>query len=76
MLTSPDRIITPVTWLEAPEWLTPEQAAALTGHSLENIQAIVQDGGVELKDGDCVLIEKGSLYDFQETWVELLHWNE
>jgi len=38
----------------------------LTGHSLEDIQAIVQDGGVELKDGYRVLIEKGSLYAFKK----------
>ena len=74
MQTSPGRYITPVTWLEAPEWLTPEEAAALTGHSLEAIQAIIQVGGVELKDGDAVLIDRRSLHEFQETLAEVIHW--
>ncbi len=76
MQTSPKQYVTPVTWLEAPEWLTPQEASALTGHSLAEIQAIIEEGGVELKDGDQVLIEKRSLYDFQETLAEMLHWNE
>ena len=71
------RVVTPVTWLAAPDWLTLQQAAELTGHSLDNIQEIVRTGGVELrKDGDRVLIEKRSLYDFQETLMELSHWDE
>ncbi len=68
--------ITPVVWLEAPEWLTPEEAAALTGHTLEAIQEIIDCGGVELKDGPAVLIDKASLHEFQETLVELAHWND
>ena len=76
MQTSPGQYVTPVTWLAAPEWLTPAEAAAITGHSLETIQEIIDVGGVELKDGDVVLIEKRSLYDFQESLAEVLHWNE
>lgn len=76
MGTSPGQYITPVTWLEAPDWLTPEEAAAITGHTLAEIQEIIDAGGVELKDGDQVLIEKGSLHDFQECLAEVLHWND
>jgi hypothetical protein len=78
MQVSPERrIITPVTWLAAPEWLTPQQAAAITGHPLEIIQAVSAEGGVELQeDGDQVLIEKSSLYEFQESLLEVLHWND
>jgi len=77
MESSPKQYVTPVTWLAAPGWLTPQQAAALTGHSLEDIQRIMAEGAVELgQDSDQVLIEKDSLYEFQETLVELSHWDE
>ena len=76
MQKSPSRWVTPVTWLEAPEWLTPEEAAALTGHTLDAIHAIIQTGGVELKDGDVVLIDRRSLHEFQETLAEVIHWHD
>jgi hypothetical protein len=76
MTLSPERYVTPVTWLAAPEWLTLEQAAALTGHSVETIQAIIEAGGVELKDGEPVLIERRSLHEFQVALAEVIHWHD
>jgi hypothetical protein len=35
---------------------------------------IVEDGGVELDESG--LINKDSLYEFQESLVELAHWDE
>jgi hypothetical protein len=72
------RIITPVTWLFAPEWLTVEQACELSGHDRGVMLHIVETGGVDLKDTDdgTVLIEKRSLYEFQEALALVLHWNE
>ncbi len=78
MQESPKRpMVTPATWWAADAWLTLAQAAELTGRSLEEIQTILQVGGLELREeGGQVLIDKNSLYDFQETLAEILHWNE
>jgi hypothetical protein len=60
----PARLVTPITWLYAPDWLTSEQAAYLSGHNLDTIDFLAQDGCVDTDDED--LIEKQSLYEFQE----------
>jgi hypothetical protein len=70
------RVITPVAWAMAPDWLTLEQAATLTGWSLGELRQIIEEGGLDLKDGDALLIEKQALYEFQETLAELGHWEE
>lgn len=71
------RIVTPVVWLEAPEFLTPEEASALTGHSDSFIQRMIDADAVELVEaGDGYLIEKESLYEFQESLALLLHWDD
>jgi hypothetical protein len=72
----PPKITTPVTWLAAPEWLTPQQAADLTGHPLEHIRQIIEHGAVELKDSDQTLIHRDSLHDYQLDLIEVLHWND
>jgi hypothetical protein len=70
----PQRVITPVVWYQSPEWLTVEQACYLTGHSLDDMMFIAEEGGVELDESG--LINKDSLYEFQESLVELAHWDE
>jgi hypothetical protein len=68
------RIVTPVAWLEAPQWLTLDYAAYLTGHTIDYLNWMIEDGCVE-SDG-AGLIEKQSLHDFQESLLLVLHWNE
>ena len=69
----PQRVITPVVWYEFPDWLTVEQACYLSGHSLDDMLFIIEDGGVDLNlDG---LIDKASLYEFQESLALVLHWD-
>jgi hypothetical protein len=69
------RIITPVTWLAASDWLTIQQAMALSGHDADTVKWLILDGGVDAKrDGDTWLIDKASLHEFQEALAEVLHW--
>jgi len=68
--------VTLVSWAFAPEWLTLEEASALSGHPLDVLDWLVQDGAVDTRrDGGGWLIEKRSLYEFQETLAEVLHWH-
>ena len=76
MLHPTARIVTPVTWLAAPDWLTPQQASELSGHDLDVIYWLVLDGAVDTKvDGDTHLIEKAGLHDFQESLLLVARWN-
>jgi hypothetical protein len=68
------RIATPVDWLFAPEWLTLEEACFLSGHDRGTMLHIVEIDGVDLKDDDQLLIEKQSLYEFQESLALVLNW--
>jgi hypothetical protein len=68
------RIASPVDWLFAPEWLTVEQACELSGWDSVSLLEIVAQGGVDVDDAG--LIEKQSLYEFQETLAEVLHWDD
>jgi hypothetical protein len=62
-------------WAFAPDWLTLEVSAFLSGHDLDTIRALILDGGVDAKqDGSDWLIDKGSLYEFQETLLEVWQW--
>ena len=71
----PVRITSPVVWLEAPEWLMPEEAAYLSGYDLETLAWMVQDGAVDTRrDGDGWLIEKESLLEFREALLDVLCW--
>jgi len=73
----PPRVITPVTWIEAPEWLTVDEACELSGHDRGMMLHIIEIGGVDAeRDGDTWLIEKESLYEFQESLALVLHWND
>jgi len=71
------RIITPVVWLSAPDWLTIEQACYLSGHDLDTMRWMIEDGAVDTRiEGNTLLIEKRSLWEFQEALVEVLHWDD
>ena len=47
MVCQATRIITPVTWLAAPDWLTIQQACHLLGHDEGPMRWLIQDGDVE-----------------------------
>ena len=66
------RIISPVAWLSAPDWLTVSEACELSGHDEATIYWLIQDGAVEARHGDCWLIEKTSLRELQESLQETL----
>ena len=61
--------VTPVTWLEAPAWLTMPEAARLAGLSCEAVRWLVEDGSIEAQGaGDDLRIDKASLSE----WLEAL----
>ena len=67
-------IATPVDWLLAPDWLAFEEACFLTGWDTASMLVIISEGGVDLdNDG---LIDKQSLYEFQEALALVLHWED
>ena len=73
---SQTHVATMVDWAFSPDWLTVQEAARLSGHTREIVRWLIQDGAVDTKrDGDAWLIEKASLYEFQETLAEVLHWS-
>ena len=61
-------------WVLAPAWLTFEEACFLSGWDQSSMLEIITDGGVDLNDAG--LIEKRSLWEFQEALVLMLHWDE
>jgi hypothetical protein len=67
------RIVTPVVWAFAPEWLTVREASELSGYDEATIRVLVQDGALDTKRG---LIEKASLREFREALWEVLHWHD
>lgn len=74
MLVSPPRTATGVNWAFAPDWLTIEEACFLGGHDRGFMLQLIEGGGVDLDDDG--LIEKRSLWEWQETSAELAHWDE
>jgi len=71
------RVVTGVSWAFAPEWLTLEEASYLSGHDADTLRGLIYDGGVDAKrQDDTWLIEKASLREFQETLLEILHWED
>ncbi len=69
---STKRIATLVDWLFAPEWLTIEQACFLSGFDVSTMTEIVEQDGVDLDNAG--LIEKQSLWEFQEARIDVLNW--
>ena len=49
--------------MEAPQWLTVQQVSRLSGWDNLAMSAIVREGGVDVEG----LIERQSLYDFQQS---------
>jgi hypothetical protein len=60
--------------MEAPDWLTIEEACYYSGWDSKSMQEIIEDGDVDLNENG--LIEKQSLYDFQECLALALHWHD
>jgi hypothetical protein len=68
--------MTLVSWAFAPEWLTIEEASALSGHPLEVLDWLIEDGALDTRrDGGGWLIEKESLWEFREALLEVLQMN-
>jgi len=73
MLWQTTRIITPVTWLAAPDWLTIPEAAWLSGHDEDTIEWLICEGDVDARrEGDGWLVDKWDLHDFQETLADVM----
>ena len=72
--TTPQGMVTPVTWVFAPDRLTVEEACKLSGWDASSMTEIILEGGVDFDDAG--LIFKDSLREFQETLAEVLHWND
>jgi hypothetical protein len=71
------RIVTPVSWIAAPEWLSVEQASELGGHDPEVLEELIWEGGLEAKqEDDTWTIERESLHDFQECLWLVQHWKD
>ena len=66
--------ITPLMWLYAPEWLTIQEACLLSGWDPDVMQQIIEEGGVDLNSEG--LIEKRSLYEFQEATALVMNWDD
>jgi hypothetical protein len=66
--TAAPRIVTPVTWLMAPELLTIDEALHLSGWSESLLRWDVYEGWVLANDGDDGewLIDRDSLHDSME----------
>ena len=64
-----------VTWLAAPDWLTPSEAAALLGpaEDVASILALMNAGAVDWEEIDGrLLIEKESLREYKDALWEVL----
>lgn len=71
------RIVTLVSWVFSPEWLTMKEASELSGHDLGTLHWMIQDGAVDTRrEKDVWLIERASLREFQESLLEVLRWFE
>jgi hypothetical protein len=66
------RVAFPTDWVFYPTWLTVEQACYLSGWNADDMQEIMDAGGVDLNDAG--LIAKDSLWDFQKVCALLFHW--
>jgi hypothetical protein len=61
-------------WLDAPKWLTVDEACQLSGYDWGTMLHIVDVDGVDLDDAGH--IEKQSLWDFQDALELVLSWGE
>jgi hypothetical protein len=66
-------VATMLDWVLAPDWVTPEEAVRLSGHDEDTIKRLILDGGVDAElGGGTWLVEKRSLYEFQEALSDVL----
>ena len=72
--TASPRIITLVTWIVAPEWLTIGEACYISGWDQDSMLEIIDESGVDLNEEG--LIERESLYEFQESLALVLYWTD
>jgi hypothetical protein len=63
-----------VTWAFAPDWLTIEEACFLSGRDRGYLLQVIDVDGVDLNNEG--LIEKMSLWEWQETELEFAHWQD
>jgi len=68
------RVAFPTDWVFYPEWLTVEQACYLSGWDTDAMLEIIDVGGVGTNRTG--LIEKRSLWEFQECCALVAHWND
>jgi hypothetical protein len=61
-------------WLSAPTWLTVDEACKLSGYDRGVMLHIIDTRGVDLDDAG--LIEKQSLWDFQDALELVLSWGD
>jgi hypothetical protein len=66
------RVVTLVTWIAAPEWLTISEASYLSGHDADLLHELILAGDIDaLQVGDRWLIDKGSLREYQEALLDV-----
>jgi hypothetical protein len=68
-----------VTWLAAPDWLAPSEAAALLGSAedVASILALMNAGAVDWEEIDGrLLIEKRSLREYKDALQEVLTYGD
>ncbi len=69
------RVVTLVSWVFAPEWLTVRKASELSGHDVDTLHWLIQDGVLDTRRvGDTWLVEKASLREFQEALLLVAQW--
>ncbi|GEM_PF-2495725 len=61
-----------IDWVLAPDWLTVEEAALLSGYSRDLLLWLIEDGGVDTNEAD--LVEKRSLWEYQEALNLVSSW--
>jgi hypothetical protein len=65
------RVVTLVSWIFAPEWLTIQEASELYGHDADTLRWLIRDKLLDTKhQDDTCLIDKASLREFQETLLK------
>ena len=67
-------VVTPIAWMEAPQWLTAQEAYRLSGWAGPTMPEIVVHGAVDVNAER--LIEKENLRDCQECLALVLHWDD
>ena len=68
-----------VTWLAAPDWLTPSEAAVLLGpaEDVTSILALMHAGAVDWEEIDGrLLVEKESLREYKDALLEVLTYDD